>query len=49
MGAGLLFLVVDGVFTALGESGTVPALLAAWAAPAIFAALGGSALLFQEG
>lgn len=49
MGAGLLFLVVDGVFTALGESGTVPAILAAWGAPAIFAALGATALLFQEG
>lgn len=49
MGAGLLFLVVDGVFTAMGESGTIPALLGAWAAPTIFAALGASALLFQEG
>jgi len=49
LGAGLLFLVVDGIFTALGESGTVPAILGAWAAPAIFAALGASALLFQEG
>jgi lipopolysaccharide export system permease protein len=49
MAAGLLFLVVDGVFTAFGESGTVPAALGAWAAPAIFAALGASALLFQEG
>ncbi|CAN7216746.1 LptF/LptG family permease [Phenylobacterium sp. LjRoot225] len=49
LAAGLLFLVIDGVFTALGESGTVPALLAAWAAPAIFASLGASALLFQEG
>jgi lipopolysaccharide export system permease protein len=49
LGAGLLFLVIDGVFTALGESGAVPAILAAWAAPAIFAALGASALLYKEG
>jgi lipopolysaccharide export system permease protein len=49
MGGGLIFLVVDGVFTALGEGGSVPAALAAWAAPAIFAAVGASALLFLEG
>jgi lipopolysaccharide export system permease protein len=49
LGAGLLFLVIDGVFTALGEGGNIPALLGAWAAPAIFAAAGASALLFLEG
>jgi len=49
LGAGLVFMVTDGVFTALGEGGEIPAVLAAWAAPAIFAALGASALLFLEG
>ena len=49
LGAGLLFMVVDGAFTALGESGAAPAFLAAWAAPTMFAALGISALLYMEG
>ena len=49
LGAGLVFLVVDGVFTALGQGGNIPAVLGAWAAPAIFAAAGASALLFLEG
>ncbi len=49
LGAGLLFLVVDGLLTAVGESGAAPAVLAAWAAPAIFAAGGITALLYLEG
>jgi lipopolysaccharide export system permease protein len=49
LGAGLFFLVVDGVFTALGQSGNVPAVLGAWSAGAIFAAAGASALLYMEG
>lgn len=49
LGSGLLFLVIDGVFTALGEGGDIPILLAAWAAPAIFAAAGASALVYMEG
>jgi lipopolysaccharide export system permease protein len=49
LAAGLLFLVVDGAFTALGENGAAPAVLAAWAAPAMFAALGLTALLYREG
>jgi lipopolysaccharide export system permease protein len=48
LAAGLVFLVVDGLCTALGESGTVPALLAAWAAPAMFAAAAATALLYME-
>lgn len=47
--AGLLFLVFDGAFTALGESGAAPSMLAAWAAPMIFAGLGVTALLYLEG
>lgn len=49
LAAGLLFLVFDGAFTALGESGAAPAVLAAWAAPAMFSALGVTILLYQEG
>lgn len=49
LAAGLLFLVFDGAFTALGENGAVPPILAAWAAPAMFAALGATILLYLEG
>lgn len=49
LGAGLLFLVVDGVFTAVGESGLAPAFIAAWAAPLIFGAGAITALLKLEG
>ena len=44
-----MFLVVDGVFSAMAEGGTIPSLLGAWGAPAIFAALGATALLRLEG
>lgn len=49
LAAGLLFLVFDGAFTALGENGAAPPILAAWAAPAMFAALGVTVLLYLEG
>jgi lipopolysaccharide export system permease protein len=49
LAGGLLFLVFDGAFTALGESGAAPPVLAAWAAPAMFAALGVTVLLYLEG
>ena len=49
LAAGLLYLVFDGAFTALGESGAAPPLLAAWAAPAMFGALGITALIYLEG
>jgi lipopolysaccharide export system permease protein len=49
MGAGLLFMVVDGVLTAMGQTGALPAMFAAWAGPALFAAAGASALLYMEG
>ncbi len=49
LAAGLLFLVADGMLTALGESGAVPVVLAAWAAPCMFAALGFTMLLRWEG
>lgn len=49
VGAGLLFLVLDGLLTALGEGGAIPVLLGAWAGPAIFAAVGTTILLYREG
>jgi lipopolysaccharide export system permease protein len=49
LAAGLLFLVFDGAFTALGENGAAPPVLAAWAAPAIFSALAVTILLYLEG
>jgi lipopolysaccharide export system permease protein len=49
LGSGLLFLVVDGLLAALGESGAVAPILAAWTAPLVFAALGATALLKLEG
>jgi lipopolysaccharide export system permease protein len=49
LGTGLLFLVIDGVLTAVGQSGVAPAVLASWAAPVIFAAGAGTILLFMEG
>lgn len=49
LGAGLLYMVVDGVFTAIGQGGAAPPFLAAWAAPAIFGALGLAALVHLEG
>jgi len=49
LGAGLLYLVVDGLLIALGESGAISAVLAAWTAPIIFATLAGTVLLKLEG
>lgn len=49
LAAGLLFLVFDGAFTALGENGAAPPILAAWAAPAMFSFLAVTVLLYLEG
>ena len=49
LGTGLLFLVCDGMFTAIGESGLAPAFIAAWSAPLIFGAVGLTALVYLEG
>ena len=49
LAAGLLFLMVDGVLTALGQTNVLPPVLGAWAGPALFAALGGAALVHLEG
>jgi lipopolysaccharide export system permease protein len=49
LAAGLLFLVANGMLTALGESGALSPLLAVWAAPAIFGALAVRTFLALEG
>jgi lipopolysaccharide export system permease protein len=49
LGAGLTFLVADGLLEALGESAALSPLLAAWTAPLVFAALAGAVLLKMEG
>lgn len=40
LAAGLVFLLVNGLLSALGEAGTIAPLMAAWIAPALFAVLG---------
>lgn len=49
LAAGLLLMVADGVTTSLGASGTIPPLLAAWAAPVLFSGAALAALLQLEG
>ena len=49
LAAGLLFLVANGMLTALGESGALSPFLAVWAAPAIFGALAVRTFLALEG
>ena len=49
LAAGLTFLVLDGLLTALGEGGALSPLLAAWTAPAVFAAMAATVLLRMEG
>lgn len=45
---GFAFLLFDGMLTALGETGNLPPLLSAFGATAIFAAIGGYALISLE-
>jgi lipopolysaccharide export system permease protein len=47
--SGLLFLVADGLLTALGETSALPPILAAWSAPVAFTALAVTVLLYAEG
>jgi len=49
LGCGLLYLVADGLLTAMGETGVLPPLVAAWGAPVVFAAGAVSILLYAEG
>lgn len=49
LGAGLLFMMVDGVLTALGQTNVLPPILGAWAGPLLFSALAGAAMVHLEG
>jgi lipopolysaccharide export system permease protein len=49
LGCGLLYLVTDGLLTAMGSTGILPPLAAAWGAPVAFAAGAVTVLLYAEG
>jgi len=49
LAAGLVFLVVDGLLSALGESGAISPILAVWGGPVAFSALALYALVTLEG
>ena len=49
LGFGLLYLVTDGLLTAMGSTGVLPPLAAAWGAPVAFAAGAITILLYAEG
>ncbi|MGI9170614.1 MAG: LptF/LptG family permease, partial [Caulobacteraceae bacterium] len=49
LGCGLFYLVADGLLTAMGQTGVLPPAVAAWGAPAAFAAGAVSILLYAEG
>jgi lipopolysaccharide export system permease protein len=49
LGCGLLYLVADGLLTAMGSTGILPPLVAAWGAPVAFAAGAITILLYAEG
>ena len=49
LGCGLLYLVSDGLLTAMGSAGILPPLAAAWGAPVAFAAGAITVLLYAEG
>lgn len=48
VGGGLAYLVADGLLTASGQTGELPALVAAWAAPFVFAMAAFTVLLYVE-
>jgi lipopolysaccharide export system permease protein len=47
-GLGMGYLLIDGILSAFGEANVLPPMLAAWAAPLLFALIGGSVLLQYE-
>lgn len=49
LGCGLFYLVVDGLLTAMGQTGVLPPIAAAWGAPIAFAAGAVSLMLYAEG
>jgi lipopolysaccharide export system permease protein len=44
----LLYLVVDGLLTALGQTGALPPFVAAWTAPLLFGCAAIAVLLYAE-
>jgi len=49
LASGILYLVFDGLLTTLGQVNVFPSVVAAWAAPVLFTAVGMTALLNLEG
>lgn len=49
LASGVLYLVIDGLLTTLGQVNVFPSVVAAWAAPILFTAVGVTALLNLEG
>jgi len=49
VGLGFLYLIADGVVFTLGEAGSLPPLLAAWAPLVVFGCIAGAALIAREG
>lgn len=49
LASGLSYLLLDGILGVLGESGTLPPLMAAWLPHVTFACIGGAMLLYVEG
>lgn len=49
LASGLSYLLLDGILGVLGESGTLPPLMAAWLPHLTFACIGGAMLLYVEG
>lgn len=48
LGGGLLYLVVDGLLTALGQTGALPSFVAGWTAPILFGCAAVAVLLYSE-
>lgn len=48
LGGGLLYLVVDGLLTALGQTGALPPFIAGWTAPVLFGCAATAVLLYAE-
>ncbi len=49
LGLGMLFLLADGILTAMGEAGRIPPVLAAWGAFGFFGCVGATILIHLDG
>ncbi|MEO6340726.1 MAG: LptF/LptG family permease [Caulobacteraceae bacterium] len=49
LGGGLVYLVCDGLMTALAETGALPSVVGAWFAPVLFLAAAATTVLYLEG